>query len=208
MLLVIDTALEAQSLAVLDMASGQVIASHHNVIGRGHAEALMPALAELIGGKRPDAIAVDVGPGSFTGLRIGIAAARALGLGWGVEVLGYRSLTLIAAPVFAVNAELHALTVVAEAGRGQLYMQVIARDLTSAGEPVARDAAAIAELADRALCIAGPGAARVAAGTGLIVAADGWPDARHAALLPPACRALPPSPLYLRPLDAVLANAA
>ena len=204
MLLVIDTALAAQSLALLD--DGRVISARHGVIGRGHAEALMPALAALLaeaGIERPDVIAVDIGPGSFTGLRIGIAAARALGLGWSVPVGGYASLALVAAPVFAAHPELAALTAVAEAGRGLLYVQRIARDFSVAAPAVAMPAEEVAATSD--LPLAGPGAARAAAGTSLVVLGDDWPDARHAALLPAALRQLPSTPSYISAPDTAAA---
>ncbi|QXQ06058.1 tRNA (adenosine(37)-N6)-threonylcarbamoyltransferase complex dimerization subunit type 1 TsaB [Sphingosinicellaceae bacterium] len=203
-ILVIDTALAAHSIALLDGAA--VLAWHHEIIERGHAEALMPALAALMqraGVERPDAVLVDTGPGSFTGLRIGIAAARALGLAWGVPVTGYRSLALIAAPLFAADPGLERLSVVAEAGRGQLFLQVLDRNLADVAEPLALDAAAVAARLDPTLPLAGPGAARVAALGNFRVVGEAWPDARDAALLPPAARALSPDPLYVRPPDAV-----
>lgn len=196
--LVIDTALAAQSLALLDGA--RVVAARHSVIGRGHAEALMPALAALLdeGGATPARILVDVGPGSFTGLRIGIAAARALGLAWGVPVVGYPSLALAAAPVFAAHPDTR-LAVVAEAGRGLLYAQLLDRDLVAEAEPLVLDAVGVAAWLPGGLALAGPGAARV---PGARVLADAWPDARDAALLREAAT-LPPVPRYLSAPDAV-----
>lgn len=196
--LVIDTALGAHSVALLD--GNTVLAFHHEEMVRGHAEALMPAVAAVLAEQRPDAILVDIGPGSFTGLRIGIAAARALALAWDVPVHGYHSLALIAAPVFAADPLLARLQVVAEAGRGQLYVATLGRDLVLAAEPLAVTATEAAALLDPALPVAGPGADRV---PGFRVLGTAWPDARDAGLLPD--RALPPEPLYVRPPDAVAA---
>lgn len=193
-LLVIDTALAAQSLALLD-ADGGTIAHSHSVIGRGHAETLMPALATLLDRRVPQRILVDIGPGSFTGLRIGIAAARALGLAWQIPVMGYSSLALIAAPVFAAHSD-DELGVVAEAGRGQLYVQRLARDLGGASA-IALDADEVSRWLPRGMGLAGPGAARV---PGARVLADAWPDARDAWRLP-ATRLGAPTPHYVRPPD-------
>jgi tRNA threonylcarbamoyladenosine biosynthesis protein TsaB len=93
--LVIDTATKACSVALYDGDSA--IASAHEVIGRGHAERLLPLIAALPERGKADRIFVDVGPGSFTGIRVGVAAAKALGFAWQVPVHGYGCLTLVAA---------------------------------------------------------------------------------------------------------------
>ena len=85
--LVIDTATKACSVALYDGEA--LLASHHEVIGRGHAERLLPLIADLPDKGRAGRIMVDVGPGSFTGIRVGVAAARALGFAWNAEVRGY-----------------------------------------------------------------------------------------------------------------------
>ena len=91
---VIDTATAACSVALLEGTA--VLAEVHEVVGRGHAERLMPMIQSLPGRGRADAILIDCGPGSFTGVRVGLAAARALGLGWNIPVTGYSSMALLA----------------------------------------------------------------------------------------------------------------
>ena len=93
--LAVDCATEACSVALFDGA--RLIAGEYRVLGRGHAEHLMPIIASMPGKGQADRIAVSLGPGSFTGVRIGMAATRALALAWGAEILGYPSLALVAA---------------------------------------------------------------------------------------------------------------
>ena len=87
MLLVIETATAALSVALLE--GDAILRQHHEVVGRGHAERLLPVIRDLLGPCVPDAIAVDCGPGSFTGVRVGLAAAQGLRIAWGVPVHGY-----------------------------------------------------------------------------------------------------------------------
>ena len=80
--LVIETATAACSVALIeDAADGlRVIDARHDVVGRGHAERLLPMIEELLAGRRPSSILVDCGPGSFTGVRVGLAAAHGLAI--------------------------------------------------------------------------------------------------------------------------------
>ena len=91
--LAIECATEACSVALFD--DDEAIGASHQELGRGHAERLIPAIAELPDKGRADRILVSLGPGSFTSVRIGLAAARALGLAWKAQVLGYPTLALV-----------------------------------------------------------------------------------------------------------------
>jgi tRNA threonylcarbamoyladenosine biosynthesis protein TsaB len=95
MILAIDTSSAACTAALFD--GDRCIASRDEVIGRGHSERLVPLISELLDGRTPDRILVGVGPGSFTGIRVGIAAAHGLAIGWGIDLAGMSSLALLAA---------------------------------------------------------------------------------------------------------------
>lgn len=189
--LALSTVSPALSLALF--AGDRLIAHDHRLIGRGHAEALVPAIAALLGTRRPAAIIVDVGPGSFTGIRIGIAAARALGLAWGVPVTGCTAGSLVAAQAFAADSGLAAVTTFIDAGRGQLFRQRVAADFAAGPvDTVAADAPGLA-----------PGEPAAGAVSGRAPHA-GHPDAAYARYLPAAARSLPPEARYVRPPDAIL----
>ena len=197
--LVIDTATAACSVALIE--DGAVIARIHEVVSRGHAERLIPMIAELPDGGRADAIAVDCGPGSFTGVRVGIAAARGLGLGWGVPVHGYSSTALIAAA--ALPGPRPALAVALEAGHGEVFMQVFDSALATL-RPLASltPEAAVAALAG--LHVVGNGVVRLLAVDPNLDATEALPVAADWHLLPPALATLPPRPIYGRAPDAKL----
>jgi tRNA threonylcarbamoyladenosine biosynthesis protein TsaB len=201
--LVIETATGACSIALL--RDGAVVAERHEVVERGHAERLVPMIGELLAGVRPDAILVDCGPGSFTGLRVGLAAAQGLAIGWGVPVSGFSSLALLAAMSGArvAAAALHG-------GHGELFVQDFA------GDPIAPigslrslplDAAAAAVEAE---LVIGPAAEPLVGARGFGRAVDALPRAADARLLPEALRSLPARPIYGRAPDArpVLSDAA
>ena len=122
--LVIDTASEACSIALFD--GHKELASDHRVMGRGHAERLIPMIEALPDKGRAGTILVSLGPGSFTGVRIGIAAARALGVAWGAEVLGYPTLALVA--VRAWQPAPRPVTVCMNGGHGEWFVQNYTND--------------------------------------------------------------------------------
>ena len=103
-ILALDTALPAVSVCVFDAEQQQLLANESTSMQRGHAEALMPAIARVIaqvegGFASLDRVAVTVGPGSFTGIRIGVAAARGIALACGIEAVGVSTLAAFAAPL-------------------------------------------------------------------------------------------------------------
>jgi tRNA threonylcarbamoyl adenosine modification protein YeaZ len=203
--LVIETATTACSVALVE--GRHVIARVHDIVGRGHAEQLVPMIATLPGGGRADAIAVDCGPGSFTGLRVGIAAARGLAFGWGVAAHGYSSLALIAAAGFArrrvEGAPVATLAVAIEGGHGEVFVQTFSTALDPL-TPLASLAPATAIAALGGIPVIGNGAARLLAVDPGFDAADALPDAGDFPLLPLALTLLPPRPIYGRAPDAKL----
>lgn len=130
LVLAIDTALEACAAAVLDTDSATLIASESQAMARGHAEALMPLIERVmvaadIGFSALDRIAVTTGPGSFTGLRVGISAARGLGLAAGKPTVGVTTLSAFAARFVAEMGE-HPIISAIDARHDQVYVQVVA----------------------------------------------------------------------------------
>ena len=128
--LAIDTALAACSAAVLDTEYGGIVASESLPMLRGHAEALLPMLQRVMqqanfGFSDIDRIAVTTGPGSFTGLRVGIAAARGLALAAEKPAVGLSTLSAYAAPHIASDERFPVVAAV-DARHDHVYMQVFA----------------------------------------------------------------------------------
>jgi len=128
-ILAIDTALDACSAAVLDTSAGDTIALESQAMQRGHAEALMPLIARVmkqsgIGFAALDRIAVTTGPGSFTGLRVGLSAARGIGLAAEKPVVGLTTLAAYAAPIVAENGERAILSAI-DARHDHVYFQIV-----------------------------------------------------------------------------------
>ncbi|MBN8907216.1 MAG: tRNA (adenosine(37)-N6)-threonylcarbamoyltransferase complex dimerization subunit type 1 TsaB, partial [Rhodospirillales bacterium] len=124
----IDTALDACSAAVLDTQSTRLIAHESQPMQRGHAEALMPLLARVMKHAAMafaalDRIAVTTGPGSFTGLRVGISAARGIALAAGKPIVGLTTLTAFAAP-YVSESGAHPIMSVIDARHDHVYLQV------------------------------------------------------------------------------------
>jgi tRNA threonylcarbamoyl adenosine modification protein YeaZ len=127
--LAIDTALAACSAAVFDLGRGGVLAHESRPMERGHAEALMPMIARVMSEADLeftdlDRIAVTIGPGSFTGLRVGVAAARGLALAANKPIVGLTTLAAFAAPHIASDDRSPLLSVI-DARHEQVYMQLV-----------------------------------------------------------------------------------
>jgi tRNA threonylcarbamoyladenosine biosynthesis protein TsaB len=219
--LAIDTALAACSAAVLDTAYGGIIASESLGMIRGHAEALMPLLARVmkqsgLAFRDLDRVVVTTGPGSFTGLRVGIAAARGLGLATGLPVVGVSTLSAYAAPY--LDADDHSPVIAAvDARHAHVYLQVFApggRTLVAPRLAPLDEAARAAAAAPTH--IVGSGAQAIAdrlpetAPVPVTVDARDAPDigwvAQIGAVMPEPTS--PPKPQYLRAPDAQPQNAA
>lgn len=129
LVLAIDTALEHCAAAVLDAVAGNILASETLVMSRGHAEALMPLVMRVMEESKTsfeklDRIAVTTGPGSFTGLRVGISAARGIGLAAQKEVVGVTTLSAYAAARVAENGS-HPILAAIDARHDQVYFQAV-----------------------------------------------------------------------------------
>jgi tRNA threonylcarbamoyl adenosine modification protein YeaZ len=200
--LAIETATETCSVALFE--EGRLLAHVHERVGRGHAERLIPMIADLPERGRAGELLVDCGPGSFTGVRVGLAAARAFGFAWAAPVHGYSSLALIAAAGFAAEPSLDSLAVALIGGHGEYFVQRFARQGVRPIAPLRSLRPEDAALACAGDAIAGSGAEAMA-----LVGASGEvlmvePDARNTLLLTAENASLPPSPIYGRAPDARL----
>lgn len=200
-ILAIETATEACSVALFDGA--EYIAHDHRVMGRGHAEHLVPMISALPDKGQAEQVIVSLGPGSFTGVRIGIATARALGVAWNVPVTGYPTMALVAA--MAQNARPQPVTVCMNGGHGEWFIQNFGSDAV-AQDQVRSLTPQSAKAACQQSIIAGNRAQDLAAlfGDDSRRAVDLLPDARATSLLQPAIFTPDLSPIYGRGPDAKL----
>jgi tRNA threonylcarbamoyladenosine biosynthesis protein TsaB len=139
LILAIDTALDACAAAVLDTGTSKVIAMESQAMKRGHAEALMPLIARVMKESvlpfaALDRIAVTTGPGSFTGLRVGLSAARGIALAAGKPVVGLTTLSAYAAPIVSEGGDQPVISVI-DARHGHVYLQVVSGNGSSLVRP-------------------------------------------------------------------------
>jgi tRNA threonylcarbamoyladenosine biosynthesis protein TsaB len=183
--LAIDTALAACSAALMDTEQGGIIAGESLAMTRGHAEALMPLLARVIersGMTLPeiDRVVVTTGPGSFTGLRVGISAARGIALAAKKPAVGVSTLSAYAAPHLTADNTVPVVCAI-DARHEHVYLQVFSPDGRSLTPPrlaTLREAAQAASASPA--CIVGSAAHAVAAAMARTSATPVHIDARAA----------------------------
>lgn len=213
-ILALDTSLNATAACVLDTATGEVLAEEAMFMERGHAEALLPLVERVVakagGFEVLQRVAVTIGPGSFTGIRIGVAAARAFGLGCGIPVVGVSTLASLAAPLLKAGDSTPVLAAI-DARHGQLYAQFFDPQGAGLFEPCVCTPRQALELSrSRSLKLIGSGAAAIAIEAwtmGLnaeVVARRAQPEIRFVARLGAlaAPSHAPARPLYLKSANA------
>jgi tRNA threonylcarbamoyl adenosine modification protein YeaZ len=201
MILAFDTSSAACTVALFDDA-GDCVGKRDEVLGRGHAERLVPMIAGLMEGRRADHIVVGVGPGSFTGIRVAIAAAHGLAIGWGAELVGMSSLALLAAGAGSTGEVAAAVT----GGHGELFVQQF--DGLEPISELSNLAPADAARSLTAPLVVGNGAKLLVEKRGWGEALETWPSASNALRLPAPQRSLAPRPIYARAPDARVPEAA
>ena len=204
MLLAFDTSSAACTAALFD-GSGKCVARADEIIGRGHAERLVPMIAELMDGRSATQLLVGVGPGSFTGIRVAIAAAHGLAIGWGAKLEGMSSLALLAAGAGGGHGDTAAAVL---GGHGELFVQQFD---SATLEPTSQLINAAPHEAGRlasAELIVGSGAKALVEERGWGEALELWPSAANALRLPLQLRTLLPKPVYARAPDARAKEAA
>jgi tRNA threonylcarbamoyl adenosine modification protein YeaZ len=220
-ILAIDTALEGCSAAVLDTERGAITASETLSMKRGQAEAVMPLIARVMNKAALefaalDRIAVTTGPGSFTGLRVGISAARGIALAAGKPAIGLSTLSAFAAPYIAADDSSSVVSVI-DARHEHVYLQIFGsggRTLVPPRIAPLREAVRASMTAPAR--IVGSAAELVAAGWSksaqppILVDQRAAPDIGWIARLGAAAddAHAPPKPLYLRAPDAQPQDAA
>lgn len=198
--LVIDTATPACSVALFE--KGVLLSGRYEELGRGHAERLVPMIAELPDAGKAGRIVINHGPGSFTGIRIGLATARALALVWNSEIRTYATHSLVAAMARQNDKSAASMLVAMQGGHGELFVQRFGADGRAADAVRSVPLAHAAKLCQAGM-VAGSAAAMLAQDSECsTVAPPTFPDARAWPLLNEDDCGTDISPQYGRPPDA------
>ena len=211
LILAIDTALDACSAALFDSDANRVVAVETEVIGKGHAERLMAMISAVMTKASVDFNAIDkigvtVGPGSFTGIRVGLATARGLALAAGKPVVGVSTLEAIAREASTDKPFMVAL----DARRGELYTRLYDGNHSAISDPQLLTIAEATTALTAALKpqVFGSGAPLLAeaqpSATIQVLGLTAYPDIENVARITAvtAAQSEPPKPLYLRAPDA------
>jgi tRNA threonylcarbamoyl adenosine modification protein YeaZ len=198
LILAFDTSTAACTAALLE-SDGTIVASRDEVIGRGHAERLVPMIEEMLEGHVPARIIVGVGPGSFTGLRVGIAAAHGMAIGWKVPLSGMNSLALLAASAPPGEGKVAAAMI---GGHGELFVQTFDRHKLTATGPILSLSPPAAAMKVDAPMVVGSGAEALLEARHTGEAIPLLPSASRALALPELLRTLECKPIYARAPDA------
>lgn len=200
MILTIDTSGPECAAGIYDAAKGLVVASKSETLGKGHAERLMPMIDEVLRDaglslKDMTRIGVTVGPGSFTGIRVGVAAARGFALSLGIPAIGVTTLQVVAEQVLEIDPPAPVVAAI-DAGRAEIFAQAFLPGGVMLTEPSIFGHDAIRAMIDRF------GAIATGSGVDVLEGRTHGPDlypldriGRIAARSPDDAR---PSPVYLR----------
>jgi tRNA threonylcarbamoyl adenosine modification protein YeaZ len=210
-ILAIDTALGACSACVLEAGQATPLAIEQIAMDRGHAEALMPLIERVMrsvdgGFSTLDRVAVTVGPGSYTGLRVGISAARGIALAAGIPAIGVTTLATTAAPLIGREPG-RVIAAALDARHGQVWFQA----LSSEGKPLVSVRQVSHRDAARAI---GAGPVSLVGSAAMAIANEAWAIGLDALVLDEAKapdivwvarlgliadpQSAPPRPLYLK----------
>jgi tRNA threonylcarbamoyl adenosine modification protein YeaZ len=211
-ILAFDTAADRCDACVFDSGTDEVLGASHLALGKGHAEFLLDIIGNALEKARTgypelEAVAVTVGPGSFTGVRVGVSAARGFALALDIPAIGITTLEGIAAHAAAAEPEKPVLAVI-DARRGEVYAQFFDPRGTPESEAfLSRPDRMAAMVGTSEIALAGSGAGLIAQAAGRqisVVHSLASPGVQTLARL--AARKVPPyekpRPFYLRAPDA------
>lgn len=202
--LIIETGTDVCSVAYF--VGDTLVASCDEHIGRGHAERLLPMIANLPERGRANHILVGLGPGSFTGVRVGVAVARALAMAWEIPVYGYSTMALIARQVFDSNDHIHDVSIVQYGGHGEVFLQSFSASPFLALDAVKSVVPSEIELWQVQKYIAGSGAETINRGHSVEQVFGKRISAQYAYALPVSLKNFDPVPIYGRDADAMPAS--